>query len=934
MSARPPDSGRGRSSVESSFRAHLPAWIAGLGGIVLTALLFANQRQQQEQRIRTEFDRRVENHMRALQNRINSHGELLLALRNLFRYSTDVSREQFGEVARDLINRNPGIQALKWVPRVPASERPAYEAAGRSDSLTNYQFTEFGLNRQLIAAQPRREHYPLHYIEPIQENRRLIGWDVASDPMRLGWLMESCDTMEVSVSERITLSKETNPQASVTVIAAVFRGETKLETVQERRENLQGFVLGMFRVGDGVEFSLLGNPFGGLDVLVVDNSSAGTNRFLYYHPGETNRPQVNLAAAVQPGPSTALLQTNLAPTVAPTETEIRSGMHRIEKVAMSHHREWLCLFRPTSEFLASLKSQQPMFALVAGFSFSALLTAYLLAAGRRSQQVEAVVKERTAALEKANTRLEREMRERGQMALALLESEQHLRTLIEVCPDAILVSRNSQVVFVNEAALHLFGADSRDQLLRKSPYDLVHPDYHDAVTERRWQVVELGVPAPVMEQKIIRLDGRTVDVEVAATPFKDREGSAIVGLFRDITERKLAEQERQRLNRKLQEAAKLESLGVMAGGVAHDFNNLLTGILCHASLAKLDLPADSPLQEGLTEIETASLRAAELCKQMLAYSGKGQLLVQALDLSAVVQDSLNLLRLSISKKVSLELSLASGLPPVEADATQIRQVIMNLVINASEAIGENTGAIRVSTSVMRASREYLAGTILSPEIPEGDYVFLEVVDTGCGMSAETISKIFDPFFTTKFTGRGLGLAAVLGIVRGHSGALQVTSQLGRGSAFRLLLPVAAATALNRAPSEAEIHLCEWRGSGTVLVVDDEEPVRRVAAQSLRRLGFDPVLAKDGREALQIFQRDPDHFVAVLLDLTMPQLDGSQTFQALKLIRPGVRVVLMSGFDQQEAITRFAGKGLAGFLQKPFQVHTLRERMQAALVSDP
>jgi len=814
-----------------------------------------------------------------------------------------------------------------------ASERSVLEAAGRADGLTNYQFTEFGLNRQLVAAQPRTDHFPLHYIEPIEENRKLLGWDVASDPMRLGWLMDSCTNNEPAVSERITLSKEPDPQASVTVIAAVLRNGGKLETVADRLEHLHGFVLGMFRVGDGVEASLLGNPFGGLDLLVVDASAAdATNRFLYYHPGETNIPKSSAAARVQAAPTPPLGKTNLTANLESIEQEFRSGRHRIERVAMSRHREWLCLFRPTQEFLASMKSPQPMFALVAGLSFSALLTAYLLATGRRSQQVETLVNERTAALEEANLRLERETRERGQMALALRESEQHLRTLIEVCPDAIWVSRKSRIEFVNEAAVHLFGATSRDQLLRKSPYDLIHPDYHDAVTERRWQILELGVPAPLMEQKIIRLDGRAVEVEVAAAPFKDREGSAVVAMFRDITERKLAEQERQRLNRKLQEAAKLESLGVMAGGIAHDFNNLLTGILCHASLAKLDLAADSPLQEGLTEIETASLRAAELCKQMLAYSGKGQLLVQALDVSAVVQDSLNLLRLSISKKVSLDLNLAAGLPPVEADATQIRQVIMNLVINASEAIGENTGAIRVSTGVMRASREYLAGTILAPEIPEGDYVFLEIADTGCGMSAETISKIFDPFFTTKFTGRGLGLAAVLGIVRGHNGALKVTSQLGRGSAFRLLLPVATAT-LKPAHSDTKTDLREWRGSGTVLVVDDEEPVRRVAAQSLRRLGFDPVLAKDGREALQIFQRDPDHFVAVLLDLTMPQLDGSQTFQALKVIRPGVRVMLMSGFDQQEAIARFAGKGLAGFLQKPFQVHTLLDRMREALSGD-
>jgi len=333
-------------------------------------------------------------------------------------------------------------------------------------------------------------------------------------------------------------------------------------------------------------------------------------------------------------------------------------------------------------------------------------------------------------------------------------------------------------------------------------------------------------------------------------------------------ERTLAKTAQAELERKLLETQKLESLGVLAGGIAHDFNNILTGILGNASLAAVELPAGSPVQERLDQVHQAAMRAADLCKQMLAYSGKGRFVVQKIDLGSLVEETTPLLEISISKKAVLRFDLMRGLPPVEADATQVRQVIMNLVINAYEAIGERSGVIMVSTSLARVDRAYLGGTLLAPELPEGDYVCLEITDTGCGMSPETQMKIFDPFFTTKFTGRGLGLAAVLGIMRGHKGALKVYSELGRGTTFRLLFPrasgVAEALALS-APARPA-----WRGQGRVLVADDEETVRATTGAMLRALGFEPRLVADGQQAVEAFCMAPDDFALVLLDLTMPR----------------------------------------------------------------
>ena len=393
------------------------------------------------------------------------------------------------------------------------------------------------------------------------------------------------------------------------------------------------------------------------------------------------------------------------------------------------------------------------------------------------------------------------------------------------------------------------------------------------------------------------------------------------GFITDVTER-------HRIEGKLVESAKLESLGVLAGGIAHDFNNLLTGILGNASLARLELPPASLGQPMIDQIEIAARRAADLCKQMLAYSGKGRFVIQRVDLNKLIEDTTHLLQISIAKNCVLRFNLTPALPAVSADATQLRQVIMNLVINASEAIASRSGVLALATGVARVDDEYLRGFRPDASPAPGDYVFVEVSDNGIGMDGPTLGKIFDPFFTTKFTGRGLGLAAVLGIVRGHKGGLKVYSEVGKGTTFKLFFPVAAGKAQDSAsPFPAPAG---FRGSGTVLIVDDEETVRTVAARMLERLGYHVVLTSDGREAVEKFRAEPGRYTFVLLDLTMPHLDGEETFRQMRQIRPGVRVILTSGFNQQEAVTRFTGKGLAGFIQKPFELTKLTAIVRAVV----
>jgi signal transduction histidine kinase/ActR/RegA family two-component response regulator len=404
--------------------------------------------------------------------------------------------------------------------------------------------------------------------------------------------------------------------------------------------------------------------------------------------------------------------------------------------------------------------------------------------------------------------------------------------------------------------------------------------------------------------------------------------TVVAALETEMAERQRMETERHAMQARVLEVQKLESLGVLAGGIAHDFNNLLVGIMGNAGLALMDLPPGTEGRERIVQIETAARRASDLARQMLAYSGKGRFVITALDVTELVREMTELLRSSIEKSVDIRYSLASNPIVIEGDATQLRQVVMNLVVNAADAIGQTGGTITLTVGRVHADRSYLAGTFVDEGLDEGDYAVIDVSDSGAGMDAATQARIFDPFFTTKSAGRGLGLAAVLGIVRAHHGALKVYSEQGKGSTFKLLLPLTKSDVVpdswaDRAPTP-------WQGEGTVLVVDDEPMVRDVAQAILQRLGLSVATASDGEEAITVFAAGPNRYAAVLLDLTMPRVNGVETFRRIREIRPDAPVILMSGYNEEEASGEFAGKGLAGFVEKPFSTQALADAIERVL----
>ena len=511
---------------------------------------------------------------------------------------------------------------------------------------------------------------------------------------------------------------------------------------------------------------------------------------------------------------------------------------------------------------------------------------------------------------------------------ALRQSEQHYQVLTDLAPVGIFrTDAAGRCLYVNERACQVCGINPEEA--GQGRWDRILEADDQVRLAAEWRKVVAGSGPGSLEHHIIRRDGSTV---WALTHFAAERGSGgevtgCIGTVADISDRKRAEEENRKLEAQVQHAQRLQSLGILAGGLAHDFNNLLTIILGNARIALLDLPPGSPAVARLAEVETATSRAAELTNQMLAYSGKGRFILQAVNLSRLAEEVAHLLQTVIPRTTAIQFNLPGDLPSIDADPAQIRQIVMNLITNAAEAIGEGGGAIRVSTGVVDADQTYLSGTYFDDHLPAGRYVYLEVADTGCGMSPETQTKIFDPFFTTKFTGRGLGLAAAIGIVRAHRGALKVTSQPGLGSTFRLLFP--------GTDKKAEVRVEEgagrvWRGRGTVLVVDDESGVRDLARAILENAGFRVLTAGDGGDAIRVFQRHAEEVVAIVLDLTMPAMTGEEAATELRRIRAGVPIILSSGYSEMEVAGRFAGKGLAGFLQKPYEPAALTQALLRAL----
>jgi PAS domain S-box-containing protein len=506
------------------------------------------------------------------------------------------------------------------------------------------------------------------------------------------------------------------------------------------------------------------------------------------------------------------------------------------------------------------------------------------------------------------------------------KSERHLRNLAETIPQLVWTCLpDGNCDYLSTQWVTYTGIPDAEQL-RLRWLDLVlHPDDRQRTQDAWMAAVEDRAPYDI-EYRLRRFDGTYRYFRTRGTPVRNSEGAIEkwFGTCTDIEDQKVAE-------RNMLEQQKRESLGLLAGGIAHDFNNLLVGVLGNAGIIEECLEPKHPLWAVVQGIVEAGERAAHLTRQMLAYAGKGRIFVEQVDVNALVLSTASLVEPSFPKSVRLILNTAGQPLAIEADSGQLQQVIMNLAINGAEAVGEDqTGSVRIGTAIVELDRFYLREhKFVGDEPREGTYVCIEVEDTGSGIEPDRLTKIFDPFFSTKFTGRGLGLAAVLGIVRSAHGGIEVSTQVGRGTTFRVFFPASeVAQAIQVVVPDSAID--KEIGRPLVLVIDDEPIVRTTTDAMLRNMGYNVLLAEGGAEALEIFSAVRTEIALVLLDMSMPAMSGKETLERLRAIDDQIPVLIFSGYGEEQVHRHFAGLKIAGFVQKPFTGHQIASAVHALL----
>lgn len=520
-------------------------------------------------------------------------------------------------------------------------------------------------------------------------------------------------------------------------------------------------------------------------------------------------------------------------------------------------------------------------------------------------------------------------RERSEKTLR--ESEERFRELSDLLPLAIFeMDLKYCITYINRQGLLATGYSEGVPLSTINGFNLFADEDRARLKQRFATMLATGEEISAQEYSCVNKEHSVFPAMIyARLILRDGKPVGFRCILVDMTRHKQEEEERRRLETQFLQTQKFESLSVMAGSIAHNFNNLLTVVLGNLELVLTDTPSDAPWMDHLVEADRAVKRAAELSSMMLTYVGKSRFNLTQYDLSVLVRDLYGMLHASLSRKITLEVNTEPDACMVKGDPVRIRQVVVNLFNNAAEAIGDQTGKIVIRTGVLRYTQDQ--ESMLTDKLEEGEYAFLEVIDDGPGMDPLTKERVFDPFFTTKFTGRGMGMAAVLGIVRAHQGGITLSSETGQGTRVTVMFPRGEAQATDPQVVSTNIKP-PYRGSGMVLLVDDEAMILSVGQRMLQRLGFQVTTAPDGVEALKIFKANPGAFVCVVLDLSMPHMDGDEVFREMIALRPNTTVILASGYARDQILPRFEDHQPAGFIRKPYQIKDLSRVLEETLLA--
>ncbi|MBI3271677.1 MAG: CHASE domain-containing protein [Planctomycetes bacterium] len=791
---------------------HLPITAVAALGLGLALAAFATTRLWDQEAAAAAFTLAARDRVSALRATVQSYLEQMETLGEFYASSPSFDRSGWKTFAAPKLLRHSGISSLEWIPRVPEARRQEYEEAARKDGYPAFQFTQRLRQGVMIRAAPSAEYFPVYYQEPLVGNGIALGFDLGSEPKRRAALERARDTGRIVTTDRIILVEETSDRYSVLLFRPVYARASAVESVEERPAALQGFVLGVFRIGDLAEEALGHLEPQGIDVTLLDASAADSERYLYHSAARAGR---------RPGP------------FLPDGEAAKPGLLRHSATLEVGGRQWRVVAAPGPEYRAEEHRAQPWWALVSVLVCTAAFVAHMLGNLRRSERIERLVLERTAELREANESLRQAVLERTR-------AEEQLRAAHDAL-ELRVAQRTAELTRANELLL--------------------------------------------------------VEIE-----------------------------ERKRLEERLLQSQKMESIGRLAGGVAHEFNNLLTAVLGYAELAAGDLRPEDPVRDHLAHIRRSAERGASLTQQLLAFARRQMIEPKRVQLNDLTLRMESLLRHLLGEDYQLLVSRAPDLGEVRADPGQLEQVVLNLVMNARDAMPKG-GQLRLETSNVVLGPEEAARF---PDLVPGPYVSLAVVDTGVGMSEKVLKQLFEPFFTTKGPdkGTGLGLATCYGIVRQNNGHIGVTSEPGKGSTFRVLLPRGGEHGKEEPP--VAVPAPPPGGSETVLLVEDEPMVRAIAGEGLRQRGYTVLEAVDGEDGLRVARAHAGALHLLLTDVVMPRLGGRELADQLLRERKELRVLYVSGYTR-EAIDRhgvLAG-GLA-FLQKPFRVATLASKVREIL----
>ncbi len=827
-----------------------------------TLVAWVTARQSQHQRDQARLDRFVVRTQLNLQDRLG-------------RYE-DISRGAEAFFTQELRHQD----RVQWHDYVARLDLP-----GRHPGLTSLAFIRRVPNGDLRAFFAANPHLSQRYLLPASDPLHLPFPDTTGDHLIIQ-LCEPGDRAALALgldvasnpSQRAAAEwAEGTGQPVLSGLIQFTRPEGRFDAVTlfvpifagnptdaaSRRQTLKGWISAGILIKELMADILRGEDQG-IALEVVDTQAAGGPQALFVNPDWP------------PGAPPSLTRRVV---LADREVEVRYGIRRAFYQTEGRNLGWVLLLG----------------GLVVSFSLAGLVWSL---AGTRQRAMK-LARDMNACLYEA---LQRNRSHLASTPLAVVETDSAFR-----------------VREWNPTAERIFGY-SREDVLGLDPRLLI-PEEHQAEVEEQRQALLRSEDGSRFTTENVTFTGQRILCNWYGSALRGEDGRFIgtILLAEDVTERRRAESA-------LRQAQKLESLGVLAGGIAHDFNNLLTAILGNTELALERVQENPPLRAALQRIESTTQRGADLARQLLAYAGKARFSVRPLDLNALIREMSELLSVSISKKVTLRTDLQPDLPAVAADSAQFQQVVMNLVTNASEAIGERAGTVTLRTRAVTYTKADLVVAFPGQVLDPGRYVRLEVQDDGCGMDIETIGRIFDPFFTTKFTGRGLGLSAMLGIVRGHRAGLRVESATDKGTTFILLFPASEAPLEVVVPAPASATTA----TGTVLVVDDEGIIRELARGALQGAGFQVIEARDGLEGVQIFEKEKDNIHLILLDMTMPRMGGAEAFRRIRALSPTCPVLLTSGYTQRESLESLVDLPPDGFLQKPFRIRELVAKVREIL----